>query len=100
MAFTNDGITFPVANTGFIVDDRWTFINIDVVGDTFPGDRLTHNVYDVFSGNEGVYVDYPLMLILIEIMKVNSFLWLTARPCLSNMRLETCSGLFYLMKFH
>ncbi len=60
MASANDGIISPVANTGFIVDDRWTFINIDAVGDTFPGDRLIQNLYDVFSGKRRCLCRPPL----------------------------------------
>ena len=36
MALADDRIAFPVANTGFIINNGWAFINADAVGDMPP----------------------------------------------------------------
>ena len=36
VAISDDGIAFPVADTGFFIDDRWKLIDADTVGDASP----------------------------------------------------------------
>jgi hypothetical protein len=45
MALANDGIAFPVAHTGFIINDSWAFINAGAVGNASPKAECETSVF-------------------------------------------------------
>ncbi len=36
MSFADDGVGFPITETAFFLNDRWTLINADAVFDLSP----------------------------------------------------------------